>query len=146
MSPRKLFPSSGVLKKLLNAAKPDPDGLFMHNRNPRNLEMMKIAYKPYGYHLERPGRCFWHKWVNASVHLNLFTSNCGQFLPSHILFLVHRLILNKTNKAGVTAQVLHYKNGVVLEASTNEWSLRRQLYRSYDTAAYINLGKVIGDL
>lgn len=31
------------------------------NRNPRNLERMRIARKPNGYHLEKPGRQFWHK-------------------------------------------------------------------------------------
>ena len=33
-----------------------------HNRNPRNLERLRIAYKPTGYHLEKPGREFWHKY------------------------------------------------------------------------------------
>lgn len=61
MSPKKLFPSYRVLGKLRDAEKPAADGIFVHNRNPRNLEMMKIAYKPGGYHLERPGRNFWHK-------------------------------------------------------------------------------------
>lgn len=40
------------------------------------------------------------------------------------------------------AQVLHYRNGIVLKASTTEWGLQKQLYRPYDTSAYINLGKV----
>lgn len=31
------------------------------NRNPRNLERMRIARKPDGYHLDKPGRKFWHK-------------------------------------------------------------------------------------
>jgi len=34
---------------------------FVYNRNPRNLEKLRIAYKPAGYHLEKPGREFWHK-------------------------------------------------------------------------------------
>lgn len=34
-----------------------------YNRNPRNLERLRIAYKPSGYHLEAPGREFWHKYV-----------------------------------------------------------------------------------
>lgn len=32
-----------------------------HNRNPRNLERMRIAYKPDGWHVDKPGRSFWHK-------------------------------------------------------------------------------------
>lgn len=31
------------------------------NRNPRNLERLRIARKPSGYHLEKPGRSYWHK-------------------------------------------------------------------------------------
>lgn len=31
------------------------------NRNPRNLERMRIGYKPDGYHIEKPGKNFWHK-------------------------------------------------------------------------------------
>lgn len=38
-----------------------PYGQYVFNRNPRNLEKMRIAYKPAGYHLEKPGREFWHK-------------------------------------------------------------------------------------
>lgn len=34
-----------------------------YNRNPRNLERLRIANKPIGYHLEAPGREFWHKYV-----------------------------------------------------------------------------------
>lgn len=37
-----------------------PTSLFV-NRNPRNLERMRIGYKPDGYHLEKPGRSYWHK-------------------------------------------------------------------------------------
>lgn len=32
------------------------------NRNPRNLERMRIGYKPNGYHVEKPGEyTYWHK-------------------------------------------------------------------------------------
>lgn len=31
------------------------------NRNPRNLEKMRIGYKPDGYHVDNPGKCYWHK-------------------------------------------------------------------------------------
>ncbi|KAM3963906.1 mitochondrial ribosomal protein L18 [Aphomia sociella] len=82
------------------------------NRNPRNLERLRIARKPDGYHLEKPGRKFWHK-------LALISSN-----------------------RTVTAQVVHYMNGPVLEAKTSEWALRKQLYSINDTCAYINLGRV----
>lgn len=38
-----------------------PHAEYVYNRNPRNLEKLRIAYKPAGYHLEKPGREFWHK-------------------------------------------------------------------------------------
>lgn len=34
-----------------------------YNRNPRNLERLRIAYKPSGYHLDVKGKDFWHKYV-----------------------------------------------------------------------------------
>lgn len=38
-----------------------PYAQYVFNRNPRNLEKMRIAYKPAGYHLDKPGNEFWHK-------------------------------------------------------------------------------------
>jgi len=31
------------------------------SRNPRNLEFLRIAHKPMGYQLDKPGRAFWNK-------------------------------------------------------------------------------------
>lgn len=42
----------------------------------------------------------------------------------------------------VTAQIIHYENGPVLQASTKEWAVSKQLYKTKDTAAYINLARV----
>lgn len=36
-------------------------GLNFVNRNPRNLEKMRIGYKPDGYHVDNPGKCYWHR-------------------------------------------------------------------------------------
>lgn len=33
----------------------------IRNRNPRNLERLRIARKPVGYSLEKPGFSYWHK-------------------------------------------------------------------------------------
>lgn len=33
----------------------------LYNRNPRNLERLRIALKPRGYGLDVPGRNYWHK-------------------------------------------------------------------------------------
>jgi hypothetical protein len=47
-----------------------------YNRNPRNLERLRIAYKPAGYHLEVAGREFWHKYVCMQGG-----SHCFTYLP-----------------------------------------------------------------
>ncbi|KAJ8972099.1 hypothetical protein NQ314_000325 [Rhamnusium bicolor] len=85
------------------------------NRNPRNLEKIRVAYKPDGYHVEKPGRRFWHK-----LHLKA----SGRYL---------------------TATINHFENGEVIKASTSEWAIKKQLYRTLDTSAYINLGRVLAD-
>ncbi|KAK4878476.1 hypothetical protein RN001_010982 [Aquatica leii] len=82
------------------------------NRNPRNLEYLRIAYKPDGYYIDKPGRCYWHK-----------------------------LQLIQTDRH-VTACLFHYENGQVLKASTKEWAIKKQLYKTTDTSAYINLARV----
>lgn len=53
--------SARVFHKLKDLNKICETSTFLTNRNPRNLEKMRIAYKPSGYHLEEPGRSFWHK-------------------------------------------------------------------------------------
>lgn len=83
-----------------------------YNRNPRNLERLRIAYKPIGYHLEAPGREFWHK-----------------------------LILEQSSRH-VSAKIVHHTGLEVITASTKEWALKRFLYSTNDTSAYINLGQV----
>lgn len=57
----KLVNSKKLNKMLADCSKPAEDATYMYNRNPRNLEMMRIAYRPDGYHLDMPGRCFWNK-------------------------------------------------------------------------------------
>ncbi|CAH0549789.1 unnamed protein product [Brassicogethes aeneus] len=83
------------------------------NRNPRNLEKLRIAYKPDGYHVDAPGKCYWHK-----------------------------LHLTKSERY-VSAYIEHFENGAVVKASTSEWALKKFLYRYNDTSAYINLGRVL---
>jgi len=83
------------------------------NRNPRNLERLKIARKPSGYHLDKPGRSYWHK---------LFLFKKPRF---------------------ITAEVRHFENGPVVTASSAEWALKKQLYRCTDSSAYINVGRVL---
>jgi hypothetical protein len=57
-----------------------------YNRNPRNLERLRIAYKPSGYHLEAPGREFWHKYVYREVQIlfrNFSDCACSPALKSY---------------------------------------------------------------
>lgn len=42
----------------------------------------------------------------------------------------------------VTAELIHFENGKVLEASTSEWAIKKQLFKTSDTSAYTNLAKV----
>lgn len=83
------------------------------NRNPRNLERLRIARKPLGYHLNKPGHMYWHK-----------------------LFLVKK-------PRYIIAEVRHFENGAVVTASSAEWTLKKQLYRTTDSSAYINIGRVL---
>ncbi|EFN85598.1 39S ribosomal protein L18, mitochondrial [Harpegnathos saltator] len=83
------------------------------NRNPRNLERLRIARKPVGYGLDKPGRTFWHK-----------------------LFVVRK-------PRHIVAEVRHFENGPVITVSSAEWALKKQLYRYIDAAAYINVGRVL---
>lgn len=61
MTKKKLVTSAKLYKMLKDCAKPAENVTTVHNRNPRNLEMMKIAYRPTGFYLDAPGRCFWHR-------------------------------------------------------------------------------------
>lgn len=64
--------SRAVHRLLVDCAKPAENGTYFHNRNPRNLEMMKIAHRPDGYWLDSPGRCFWHKCVDLLAFSLIF--------------------------------------------------------------------------
>lgn len=45
-------------------------------------------------------------------------------------------------KKFVTAKVMHVHDGVILEASTKEWAIKKQLYKYCDISAYMNLASV----
>ncbi|KAI5711350.1 hypothetical protein M8J76_011531 [Diaphorina citri] len=88
-------------------------GKCVHNKNPRNLERLRIARKPQGYHLDRLGREYWHTLY--------FT----------------------TTKKHITGQIVHNNGNVVVSASTNEWALKKHLYNTNDICAYSNLARVL---
>lgn len=104
--------SSRVLRKIKEISQPSGEPVII-NRNPRNLERLRIAHKPNGYFLEKPGRSFWHK-------LELTVS--GRY---------------------ATAEVRHFQNGPVVGASTSEWAIKKHLYKTIDTPAFVNLGRVL---
>lgn len=66
LNENKMFSSKNhtILSQLVRFTSSFPEFV---NRNPRNLEKLRIARKPDGYHLEKPGRKYWHKYV-----VNLF--------------------------------------------------------------------------
>lgn len=87
------------------------------------------------------------------VKIPKYTPKCGQnepnslmkitfkLIPNIKISIASRLVMSKGNKS-VTAQVVHFEAGVVLQACTSEWALKKHLYRQADTSAYINLGRV----
>lgn len=59
--PRKWPVSSRILKKIKKTIEPKETETYLVNRNPRNLEFLRIARKPMGFGLDNPGKCFWNK-------------------------------------------------------------------------------------
>ncbi|KAL5280179.1 mRpL18 family protein [Megaselia abdita] len=105
--------SSQIRRKVLQTTKNlSSTDVTTVNRNPRNLELLQFSYKPSGYHLEKPGRCFWNK-----LQLNV----SGRY---------------------VKAAIQHYKSDVVVKADTSEWAIRKQLFRTTDRTAFVNLARV----
>eukprot|EP00095_Tigriopus_kingsejongensis_P008837 snap_masked-scaffold15_size728074-processed-gene-0.1 protein:Tk08837 transcript:snap_masked-scaffold15_size728074-processed-gene-0.1-mRNA-1 annotation:"39s ribosomal protein mitochondrial" len=85
----------------------------VRNRNPRNLEMMRIGYKPNGFQWERKSREYWNK-----------------------------LDLQITNQH-TKAEVAHWTGLRVCHASTTEWAIRKFLYNTTDAVALEAIAKVI---
>jgi len=108
-----VFPRSrNILTKLKEVHHIDLTGKYLYNRNPRNLEKLRIAFNNDGFHLEKQGKSFYHK-----------------------------LVLDVSKKF-VTAKVVHVHDGVIIEASTKEWAIKKQLYKPSDVSAYVNLANV----
>lgn len=126
------FPrSKSVLTKLSAINQKEATQTFLYNRNPKNLEKLKIAYNHNGYHLEKPGKTFYNKYEN----IIFFKTN------NYILLLSHRLIIEPTGNY-VTAKVVHLHDGTIIEASTKEWAIKKYLCKTSNTSAYENLARV----
>ena len=84
------------------------------NRNPMNLEKMRIGFKPKGFGADRAKKEYWN-----ALELSI-TSN------------------------HTTATVTHWTGRKVCSASTKEWAIEKFLYNKTDTAALKIVGKVLG--
>ena len=85
------------------------------NRNPMNLEKMRIGFKPKGFGADRAKKEYWN-----ALELSI-TSN------------------------HTTATVTHWTGRKVCSASTKEWAIEKFLYNKTDTAALKIVGKVLGN-
>ncbi|XP_071860054.1 mitochondrial ribosomal protein L18 [Bombus fervidus] len=85
----------------------------IRNRNPRNLERLRIARKPIGYALDKRESGYWHKLV---VH---------------------------TSQRHVTAEICHFENGPIITISSKDWGLKKQLYSTNDCIAYKFVGRML---
>ncbi|XP_068228228.1 large ribosomal subunit protein uL18m [Palaemon carinicauda] len=83
------------------------------NRNPRNMEMLRIARKPQGYALDTPTNHYWY-----------------------------RLLFEQTHKF-ITGKVEHYTGTVVVSASTKEWAIKQHLHSNADVSAAENIGRIL---
>ncbi len=121
----KLLPSTFLsCRRTASSGVQDPDGEpmssndstapLLKNRNPMNLEKMRIAYKPEGFVSDRKKRHYWN-----SLHLSV-------------------------NKSSTTASVRHWTGRQICSASTNEWAIQKFLYNMSDLAAVRIVGKVLG--
>ncbi|KAK6620472.1 hypothetical protein RUM44_006873 [Polyplax serrata] len=104
--------------KSKSVKKPTTNGVtkpFVVNRNPRNLELLRLEKKPTGYGVDNKDVEFWNR-------LELFTT------PFH-----------------VTARLVHNTQNIVVEASTKEWAIRQFLYSGRDKQAYVILARVFAE-
>lgn len=83
------------------------------NKNPRNLERLRVARKQQGWKLEPESRAYWH-----------------------------RIVFDESNRH-TAAHVEHCSGRQVVSASTRELCLRRHLYSAVDVCAAENVGRVL---
>lgn len=59
--PRRYPVNRQVLKKIQKTMAPVEGETYLVNRNPRNLEFLRIARKPHGYGMDQHKQSFWYK-------------------------------------------------------------------------------------
>ncbi|XP_037092507.1 39S ribosomal protein L18, mitochondrial-like [Pollicipes pollicipes] len=89
-----------------------PPSVFI-NKNPRNLERMRLARKQQGWKLESESREYWHRLLFDASHRH------------------------------TSAHVEHRTGRSVVSASTRELCLRRHLFSAVDVSAAENVGRVL---
>ena len=87
----------------------------LRNRNPMNLEKMRIGYKPTGFLADKKNREHWN-----ALELSISGTH-------------------------TTATVTHWTGRNVCSASTKEWAIQKFLYNYTDLAALKIVGQVIGN-
>ncbi|KAI0983110.1 hypothetical protein GJ496_005324 [Pomphorhynchus laevis] len=85
------------------------------NRNPRNLEMTGLAYKPLGWALQHPPKDFYNR------------------------------IQFRSSERHTYAEILNFSGKIVVSASTKEHCIRRHICSTKDTYIAKLLGKIIVD-
>ncbi|XP_059168007.1 large ribosomal subunit protein uL18m-like [Physella acuta] len=83
------------------------------NRNPRNLEKLRLARKRLGWQFQAPRKDYYH-----------------------------RLVFSRSNRH-TEAWIEHWSGEVVVSASSKEWAIRNQLYSCTDVSASTSVGKVL---
>jgi len=96
------------------SGRPEPEVLpYVTNRNPRNLEMLRIERKTRGFAMDKRNDSWWNK-----------------------------LLFEVTN-SHTTGSVVHHTAGIIVSASSKEWCIRKHLYSGRDVSAAINIGRVL---
>ncbi|KAK3857327.1 hypothetical protein Pcinc_036256 [Petrolisthes cinctipes] len=85
------------------------------NRNPRNMEMLRLAHKPQGWQLEDSSRKYWYK-----------------------------LVMEHSRRHTI-GRVVHHTGTTVVSASTQEWAIKQHLYSTSDVSAAHNIGRILAD-
>uniref|UniRef100_A0A914GY38 Large ribosomal subunit protein uL18m n=1 Tax=Globodera rostochiensis TaxID=31243 RepID=A0A914GY38_GLORO len=85
------------------------------NNNPRNFERVRLQRKPSGWGFEKN---------NAQRNF------------------IYRVDFCPTKNSTV-ASVVHYEDGIVIEASTREKTVQSQLYSQTDVSAAYNIGRLL---
>ncbi|VDN21517.1 unnamed protein product [Gongylonema pulchrum] len=86
------------------------------NRNPRNIERLGLQAPPAGYGMD----------VDRDKHS-----------------FIYRAVLTR-HRQYIEAHIEHYREGIVLSASSREKHISSQLYHPSDVSACANIGRVLG--